>query len=253
MTSHNKLTRKTLKFPPYWYRPPQMLQTGVGMQRFVWDLKYAPPPAFSHGFPISAIYKDTPLYPLGPEVLPGTYTVRLIANGKTQTQTITVKMDPRVKTASIALSKQFNLSFDAYNGMDQSYKTVIQMRTLRDQIKASIGKVGPGPLADALNALEKKAAGIAGEGRADASSPGLPGGGVDVPNPNLTSLNNGFSSLLENLQSADLQPTEPTVAAAAELQRILAKLLADWNELKSKDLAAVNEQLKAANQTVLVP
>ncbi len=248
-----EINEKDYAVPTYWYRPAQTLQTGVGMQRFVWDLKYAPPPAFSHGFPISAIYKDTPLYPLGPEVLPGTYTVRLIANGKTQTQTMTVKMDPRVKTASTALSQQFNLSLDAYNGMDQSYKTVIQMRKLRDQIKASIDKVGRGPLADALNALEKKAAGIAGEGRADASSPGLPGGGVDIRNPNLTSLNNGFSSLLENLQSADLQPTEPTVAAAAELQRILAKLLADWNELKSKGLAAVNEQLKAANQPVLVP
>jgi hypothetical protein len=38
-------------------------------------------------------------------------------------------------------------------------------------------------------------------------------------------LNNGFSSLLENLQTADLAPTVPTVAAAAELQRVLAKLV----------------------------
>jgi hypothetical protein len=66
-------------------------------------------------------------------------------------------------------------------------------------------------------------------------------------------LNNGFSSLLDNLQDADLPPTVPMVTAAAELQKTLAKLLADWNELKTKDLSAINEQLRAANQPLLNP
>jgi hypothetical protein len=197
-----QINEKDYQVPAYWYRPPQVLQTQAGVQRFVWDLTYAPPSAFSHGFPISAIYKDTPLYPLGPSVLPGNYTVKLTVDGKTLSQTVTVKMDPRVKTADAGLAKQFQHSLDAYNGMDQTYKTVIEMRKLRDQIKSSIDKVGRGPLAEALTALEKKAAAIAGEGRDDPSSPGTPGGSIDLRNPNLTSLNTGFSSLLESLESA---------------------------------------------------
>ena len=239
--------------PEYWFRPPQVLEAKKGMQRFVWDLKYAPPSAFGHGFPISAILHDTPLYPLGPFVLPGTYTVKLTANGQSRSAPLTVKMDPRVKTPLPALTQQFNLSLEAYRGMQQTFDTVEQIRKLRAQIKEAISRADRGPLAETLNALDKKAAAIAGEGRSDASSPGLPGGTIDVREPNLTRLNNGFSALLDTLQDADLAPTEPMVLAATELQRTLVKLMADWNQLKTKDVAAINEQLRAANQPVLNP
>jgi len=248
-----QINERDYQVPSYWYRPHQPLPTNGGMQRFIWDLMYPPPAGFSHGFPISAIYKDTPLYPLGPAVMPGLYTIKLTVNGKTLSQTMTVKMDPRVKTGAFALSQQFSLSFEAYNGMEQSFKTVIEIRRLRDQIKRAIDKVGRGPLAESLSALEKKAAAIGGEGRADASSPGIPGGALDVRNPNLTSLNGGFASLLENLQSADLAPTLTTVAAATDLQLVLKKLHADWANLKAKDVVEVNTKLQAANQPLLVP
>jgi hypothetical protein len=239
--------------PEYWFRPPQVLETKAGMQRFVWDLKYAPPPAFGHGFPISAIYRDTPLYPLGPAVPPGNYLVKLSANGKSLTQPLTVKMDPRVKASAADLTQQFNLSIRAYSGMQETFETVDRIKKLRAQIKTAIDRADRGPLAEALNALDKKAASIGGEGRGDGGSPGLPGGTIDVREPNLTRLNGGFSSLLEHLQSADLAPTEPMTTAAAELQKVLAKLMADWNELKTKDLSAINEQLRAANQPLLNP
>ena len=85
------------------------------------------------------------------------------------------------------------------------------------------------------------------------SSPGLPGGSIDIRNPNLTTVNNSFSSLLESLQSADVIPTDATIAAAAELKRMLTKLIADWNELKTKDVPSMNQQLRSANQPTLVP
>jgi hypothetical protein len=233
---------------PYWFQKRQYLAPRAGMQRFVWDLKYAPPPSFGHGFPISAIYNDTPLYPLGPSVLPGTYTVKLTANGQSFTQQLTVKMDPRVKTSPADLTQQFNLSLEAYRGMQQSYEAADRIRKVRAQITKTMGAIhGPGTLPEALVTLDKKLVALGGEGRGDG-----PGGGtIDVREPNLTRLNNGFSSLLEHLQSADLAPTQPMVNASSELQKELTKLLADWEQIK-RDMVPINEQLQRANQSPLV-
>src|SRR5689334_12811179 len=213
--------------PEYWFQRPQTLVAKAGVQRFVWDLKYAPPPAFARGFPISAIYRSTPLYPLGPEVLPGRYTVKLTANGKSETQPLVVKMDPRVTTSTAGLEQQFMLSMEAYRGMQTTFDTIEEIWKFREQNKAN---------AD----LVKRAAAIAGEGRSDVSSPGTPGGTIDVRDPNLTKLNNGFSALLEHLQNADLPPTQPMIEAAAELQKVLAKLLGDWNQLKGNSSTDAN-------------
>jgi hypothetical protein len=245
------INEKEYQVPAYWYRPPQVLPTTAGLQRFVWDLKYAPPPAFNHEFPISAIYMDTPLEPLGPAVAPGMYTVKLTINGQTQSQSMTVKIDPRVKTDANGLAQQFNLSLEAYNGMVQSYKTIAEVRKLREQIKTAIDRVGRGPLAETLNALDKKAAAIGGAASAEADFSG--GGAVDLKNPNFTGLNGSFGSLLENLQGADLPPTTTMVSAAAELQRMLKKVSTDWATLKAKDVADVNVQLRQANQAALTP
>ncbi len=239
--------------PTYWFRPHQQLVAKAGLQRFVWDLKYAPPPAFGHGFPISAIYRDTPLYPLGPSVPPGSFTIKLTANGRTVTQHLIVKMDPRVTVPEEDLTTQFSISLVAYKAMQQSFDAVERVRKLRVQIKNLIERVDRGPLAEALSALDKKAAAIGGEGSSEASSPGLPGGTIDMREPNLTRLNGGFSSLLEHLQSADRSPTQPMVTAASELQQTLKKLVADWEAFKSTEVSAINQQLRAANQPVLNP
>jgi photosystem II stability/assembly factor-like uncharacterized protein len=99
-----------LDVPTYWIRPPSMLSASAGMHRFVWDLHYPPPDALTHEYPISAVVHDTPRYPLGAAVPPGQYSLKLSADGKSYTQALTVKMDPRVKTSPAALLQQFTLA-----------------------------------------------------------------------------------------------------------------------------------------------
>ena len=52
--------------------------------------------------------------------MPGTYKIRLTANGQSQEQTITITMDPRVKTSSTELQRQHDLSVICYEGRKKS-------------------------------------------------------------------------------------------------------------------------------------
>jgi hypothetical protein len=67
-------------------------------------------------YPMTAIYQNTAPVATSPWVLPGNYTVKLTMNGKTISQSFSVKMDPRVKTSNNELQKQFTLSMICYEG-----------------------------------------------------------------------------------------------------------------------------------------
>jgi photosystem II stability/assembly factor-like uncharacterized protein len=81
---------ETLNIPAYWVRTPETLSTAAGMHRWIWDLRPTPParPAGGGGgFGRGG----------APLVLPGRYTVRLSVGGKSLTQPLVVRADPRAK------------------------------------------------------------------------------------------------------------------------------------------------------------
>src|SRR5205814_8117074 len=100
---------KKLKIPSYWIRPFMALSPQGGLHRFVWDMHYTPLTGVEPEYPISAIYRDTPPVPTSPWVVPGEYTVTLTAGGKSYTQLLAVKMDPRVRMSEPELLEQFVL------------------------------------------------------------------------------------------------------------------------------------------------
>jgi photosystem II stability/assembly factor-like uncharacterized protein len=100
--------------PRYWIRPQRALPASPGMHRVTWDVRYSPLPEKTPRYPIAATPGDTAPDTIAPWVMPGTYTVKLTANGHTLTQPLVVKMDPRVKTSPEDLAKQFALSMKLY-------------------------------------------------------------------------------------------------------------------------------------------
>jgi hypothetical protein len=80
-----------------------------------------PPDALAHEYPISAIYRDTPPGPLGPWVVPGEYVVKLTVDGKTYSQVLNVKMDPRSKTTVIGLAQQYSLARSLWSAVNESF------------------------------------------------------------------------------------------------------------------------------------
>jgi len=132
---------KEFNVPAYWVRPARTLSASAGMHRFVWDLTYPAPEVLTRDYPISAIYHDTPLYPLGATVLPGQYKVALTVGGKSYTQPLDVKMDPRVKTSPEDLRRQFELDRKIAGALHQDYEALQQVRSLRAQLKALSTKI----------------------------------------------------------------------------------------------------------------
>jgi photosystem II stability/assembly factor-like uncharacterized protein len=211
------VNEKELNVPLYWVRKPRVLASGTGMHRWLWDLRYAPPPTNQRDYPISAIYHDTPSYPLGTSVLPGTYAVKMTAGGKTMTQTLTVKMDPRVKTPPPALARQFELSRQVCGLMQQGWDALAEIRVFR----------ASHPNQDS----DGKAAAIAGEGESGGGRRGGRGG-VTAPE-NLTRLNGELVGVLAVLESADAAPTTQAAAAVGDLARATTAQLNAWKELRA--------------------
>ncbi len=147
--------QQQLEVPTYWVRRPRTLSGSAGMHRFVWDLRYAPPEALEHEYPIAAIYHDTPREPRGPLVLPGAYTVKLTLTGKTYQQPLTVVMDPRVHTTAEGLEQQLSLSMRLVDLMRQDYEAVQQARASASSspLRSSLEKLN-GQLASVLAVVQ---------------------------------------------------------------------------------------------------
>jgi hypothetical protein len=225
----------------YWVRPARILSAAQGMHRFVWDLHGEPPKSLNKEFPISAIVHDTPLLPLGAWALPGTYTVRLMVDGKQFTQPLTLKMDPRIKTPLPELQAQAALQAGAVSRMNQSFDALSQVQSVRAQLKESLAKA-KGKLADSLEDLDKQCAALAG---ATASTFfGTPPSGKQ--SENFSTLNQHFGQLLGIADSADAGPTTQGNKVYAELSKELDSLVKRWDDLKQNSIPKLTSELQKA-------
>jgi hypothetical protein len=152
----------------YWVRPQRILSAAPGMHRFAWDLRFPPPPAREHEYPISAIAGDTPREPLGPFVLPGTYTVKLTVDGKVITRRLTVKMDPRVTmspadlAAQLALARRITAALDRLEAVRVNVETSAAAPRDRGSLEAlllglyeTIESADDAPTAQAVAAVDE--------------------------------------------------------------------------------------------------
>ena len=236
--------------PMYWVRPTQILSGEAGMHRFVWNLHYPRPEALETDFPISAIVHDTPEYPLGAWVLPGNYTVKLTVDGKSYTQPLVVRMDPRITTPLDDLRKQHDMEIGATEGMNDSYESLEQVQSVRAQLKDLTAKaVRNEKLSGSLAALDKQCAEL--EGATEPAFFGLPRAGKQPEN--FSTLNQHFSKILSVADSADAAPTTQAEAAYRELEDSSTALRKRWSALREREILDLNAQLEKAGLSTIDP
>jgi photosystem II stability/assembly factor-like uncharacterized protein len=224
---------RDLKIPRYWVRPPQRLSGGPGVHRFVWDLHGTPLPDARPEYPMTAVYHQTAPQPTAPWVVPGDYSIVLTTGGKSFSQPLRVKMDPRVKVTAAELTKQFDLSKRLQDlraelqPIGKSYEPLVR------QLQNARERAGEGSLKEPLENLRKKLEEFA---NLEAVWSGEPWK-VDVLEK--------VTKLFDDLQAVDAAPTPQQEIAIGKLQADVRSVLERWQAVPPA-VAALNSQLQSA-------
>jgi hypothetical protein len=162
--------------------------------------------------------------------------VKLTVDGKSYSQPLTLKMDPRVKTAPLGLTQQFTLSKQMYDDVLRVQATLSEVRALREKVNARRG--GPGSVAGddlrALVAFDGKLGALEGGGGGGRGGGGGGRGGAPEGPDTLGNISGGLNQLMGLLQGADVTPTTQLSAAVAQRHAALSKLMTQWSALKAE-------------------
>ena len=259
-TDTPEATREELSkqlIPLYWLKMPEELSATTGMHRWVWDLRYATPVAAHYEYPISAVPGRTPRTPQGPLALPGRYTVRLTAGGKTVTAPLVIKMDPRLSSTEADLQELFTLESSLATMVSRSSAASLQAHAVREQLEklpqgtpsASRGEVLDSSLKALLEGQEagstKQAA--PGPGKQEAAGPAkqaATGPGkqavIEEANPGLDELVTEAGTLYTQVGQADAAPTQAQQQAVAHAGEELSGVLRRWESLRNLSIPALN-------------
>ena len=219
-----------------WVRDPQPLSSEPGMHRFVWDLHYPLPDGVGRSYLFSA----------GPWAVPGNYTLKLTANGKSATRSLLIKMDPRSKAASEALERQLALALQLSASLGNVSTALQNAKSLRQQItERKKDAAGMEELLTTLDGLNQKMEGAV-EPDADSDFEIFGLALPDKEHEPLPRVQSALTGLLIIEQNADIAPTADLAAAAEKWNAASNDSLARWKNVLSQDLAAVNSQLQKA-------
>jgi photosystem II stability/assembly factor-like uncharacterized protein len=236
--------------PPEW--PDQVkevttIPAAAGMNRYAWNLRWEPPVKIPGAF-------YTGPGPQGPLALPGTYTVKLSAEGRTISQPLVIVMDPRVKNVSQAdLEKQFALAMQVREANSQLHSAVNEVREMRAQIKhlqarfdASPEEQGPlKELVERAAALDQKMKPV----EEELIQVNMKGSEANLAFPN--KLNEAFDSFRGTLDGADNAPTAQQYEVFKLLRGRLDRQLAAWAQIMSSEVPAFNAMVAQSKLPVL--
>ncbi|MCM4159103.1 glycosyl hydrolase [Antarcticibacterium flavum] len=190
--------------------------TNRGLNTYTWDLR----------LPGSTVFDGMILWSArperGPMVVPGWYTVRVTANGKTESERFEVKMDPRIEDVTREdLEEQFDLLVKIREKVSEANEAVIKIR----EYKESQGEDIDPAVLESLNAVEEAIYQVKNQSNQDP---------LNYP----IRLNNKIATLGLIVDSGEARPTDGAYVVFKELSEELAVLI---NEMETILLNAQRE------------
>jgi photosystem II stability/assembly factor-like uncharacterized protein len=209
----------------------------AGLNRFEWDMRYPDatlPPQGTNLFGASV---------RGPQVIPGTYQVRLTAAGKTLTQPFEIRKDPRTSTTPEEFAKQFTLLMQIHEKLTAVHDAIAEIIAARADLRSAVARAERTPGAAAIAALGKTL---------DASLASVQGELVQMNirdgNDVLTypaKLNNLIAALAPVVAATDTAPTAQSYEVFRDLSARLDRQLERLDGIIMREVAAFNQAAEA--------
>ena len=210
----------------------------MGVNRFAWDLRLQGPVPLA-GEP-GAEFRNR-----GPMVPPGAYQVRLTAEGKSYTAPLELKADPRTKASNDDLQKQSALGRKIVAQVTEIHEAIGAIREVRTQTRGLSRRFGDASRYTSLVAATKDF---------DKKSYDLESQLLQVNSKSSESnlnypvlIDERLHSLLGSVEVGDAEPTKQQYEVFDDLEKQAQPLLAQYRELMSKDLPALNEMVNKQN------
>ena len=218
-----------------------------GMNRFVWDMRYPDAHAVrGEGAGEKAL--------AGPMVPPGTYQVRLTADGHSETQSFDLLKDPRVSATQGDLEEQHALLVRVRDKLSEAHDAISRIRGIRRQVDEWAGRagarVGWEGVSERATGLKEKLAAIEEElvqvkyveptGNADR---------ISLP----SRLNRKLAELASVPASADSVPTQAAYQVLDDLSERTDVQLRRLDEVVDNDLAVFGDLLHEMEIPAVIP
>jgi photosystem II stability/assembly factor-like uncharacterized protein len=218
-------------FRPRDPKPP----VSEGMHRINWDLRYSG----ATDFPGLIMWAASTRGPVAP---PGTYSVRVTADGQTATQPFAIRREPHLlaDVTDADLQKQFDLAMQISKKTTEANQAVLLVRGITPQIEDRTNKLDSktGPTAKALNDLKEKLTTVE-----NAIYQTKNQSGEDPLNFPIM-LNNKIAAIQGVVESAPDAPTEQSYEVFEMLSGRLNQQLNTLDSTVKTELPKVNDLLK---------
>jgi photosystem II stability/assembly factor-like uncharacterized protein len=211
----------------------------LGINRASWDLR-------RDGFKRPSTGEANEWQPAtGPEVLPGTYTVRLKFRGNTATQNVRVLADPREtytleqrQAKNDALMRAGRLQETATAAIERIIKTRADIDAVSAKLKNDEPGAEPDPLVKSGNTLKERLDAMERRLWAPPKTKGIPAE---------TDVWAKISYPLYGMQSTWDAPTPAQLAYLDRAESELRNVLADYNKLFAEDVTKYRDEVRARN------
>jgi photosystem II stability/assembly factor-like uncharacterized protein len=179
--------------------------------------------------------------PIGPEVVPGRYQVRMTVDGTPQSRDFEVEINPRSAAAGVTvadLQARLDLATRIRDRVTAANEAVLKIRSIKSQVDDRLSKSDDGELKTLGGTVKDRLSGVESEIYQVKNR-----SGQDPLNYPIR-LNNKLAALMNLVEGSDAKPTDQSYQVFDRLSGQLGTELEQMNLVFTQDVARLNQLLR---------